>query len=71
VVIETAIKTLGLHKLKVVLHPEVSVSVTVNVARSEEEAQRQTAGTTPDATAFFEEGAGPQPEGETESTSAA
>ena len=71
VVIETAVKTLGLHKLKVVLHPEVSVSVTVNVARSEEEAQRQTAGTAPDAAAFFEEGAGPQPEGETESTPAA
>jgi len=68
VVIEQAIKTLGLHKLKVALHPEVSVSVTVNVARSEEEAERQTAaGTVPDAAAFFEEGAGPkaeEPEGE-------
>jgi len=38
------IKTLGLHTVPVVLHPEVSVSVTVNVARSAEEAQRQAAG---------------------------
>lgn len=39
--IETPIKTLGLFKLRVVLHPEVSVSVTVNVARSQEEAELQ------------------------------
>jgi large subunit ribosomal protein L9 len=60
-----AIKTLGIHKLKVVLHPEVSVSVQVNVARSEEEAQRQTE-TPADAAAFFEEGAAPKPEGAAE-----
>lgn len=35
------IKTLGLFKVKVVLHPEVSVEVTVNVARSAEEATVQ------------------------------
>ncbi|TWA68003.1 ribosomal protein L9 [Azospirillum brasilense] len=39
--IETPIKTLGLFKLRVVLHPEVSISVTVNVARSQEEAELQ------------------------------
>jgi len=61
VVIDASIKTLGLHKIRVVLHPEVSVSVTVNVARSEEEAERQTAAPA-DAAAFFEEGAAPQPE---------
>jgi large subunit ribosomal protein L9 len=67
VVIDQAVKSLGLHKLRVVLHPEVSVSVTVNVARSEEEAERQTsAGTVPDAAAFFEEGAGPKAEEEAE-----
>jgi len=60
VVIDGSIKTLGLHKIRVVLHPEVAVSVTVNIARSEEEAQRQTsAGAAPDAAAFFEEGAAP------------
>ncbi len=38
------IKTLGLHDETVVLHPEVSVGVVVNVARSEEEAERQARG---------------------------
>lgn len=40
IAIHAAIKTLGLHKLPVVLHPEVEVTVTVNVARSAEEAER-------------------------------
>ena len=44
VTLNTPIKTLGLHTIPVVLHPEVSVTVTVNVARSAEEAQRQAAG---------------------------
>lgn len=35
------IKTLGLHKVRVQLHPEVAVTVTANVARSEEEATIQ------------------------------
>ena len=35
------IKTLGLHTVPVVLHPEVAVKVTVNVARSAEEAERR------------------------------
>jgi large subunit ribosomal protein L9 len=35
------IKTLGIHAVRVALHPEVSVSVSVNVARSEEEAAIQ------------------------------
>ena len=38
------IKALGLHEVRVALHPEVSIPVTVNVARSPEEAQRQAAG---------------------------
>ncbi len=38
------IKDLGLHTVSVVLHPEVSVSVTVNVARSAEEAALQASG---------------------------
>lgn len=36
------IKTLGLHDVSVRLHPEVTVTVTANVARSEEEAKIQT-----------------------------
>ena len=35
------IKMLGLHKVRVVLHPEVAVTVTANVARSDEEAKIQ------------------------------
>jgi large subunit ribosomal protein L9 len=35
------IKALGLHKVRIQLHPEVAVTVTANVARSEDEAQMQ------------------------------
>lgn len=41
VVMGHPIKMLGLHEMRVSLHPEVSVAVVVNVARSEEEAKRQ------------------------------
>src|SRR5690606_18897517 len=44
VVLERPIKTLGLHEIKVQLHPEVIVGVTLNVARSEEEAEKQARG---------------------------
>ncbi|QXM23479.1 50S ribosomal protein L9 [Elioraea tepida] len=44
VVLEHPIKTLGLFTVKVVLHPEVSIPVTVNVARSPEEAEKQARG---------------------------
>ncbi len=47
IVLERAIKTLGLHKQRVVLHPEVSVTVTVNVAQSAEEAEMQAKGVDP------------------------
>ena len=58
------------------LHPEVRVSVTVNVARTEDEAERQARGedvlaeqteeeeVAVNAEALFEEGAGPKAEGE-------
>jgi large subunit ribosomal protein L9 len=38
------IKTVGIHKVPVSLHPEVEVSVTVNVARNADEAERQARG---------------------------
>lgn len=44
VVIDKPIKTLGLHMVKIQLHPEVAVGITLNVARSEDEATRQAAG---------------------------
>ena len=42
--ISVAIKSIGLVTLPVVLHPEVKVNITVNVARSEDEAERQARG---------------------------
>jgi large subunit ribosomal protein L9 len=69
--LDKAIKTIGLFPVSVVLHPEVRVGVTINVARTEEEAERQARGedvlaeSTPEdeagvaAEAVFEEGAGP------------
>ncbi|MEC8768546.1 MAG: 50S ribosomal protein L9 [Pseudomonadota bacterium] len=42
--LDAPIKVLGLHETKVTLHPEVSSIVTVNVARTEEEAERQSKG---------------------------
>ncbi|MFY8113821.1 MAG: 50S ribosomal L9 C-terminal domain-containing protein, partial [Rhabdaerophilum sp.] len=44
IALNAPIKTLGLHNVSVVLHPEVSVKVTINVARSVEEADRQARG---------------------------
>ena len=41
VIMEKSIKTLGLHDTRVRLHPEVTVTVTVNVARSLDEAETQ------------------------------
>jgi large subunit ribosomal protein L9 len=38
------IKELGLHDVNVVLHPEVEVTITLNVARSPEEAELQASG---------------------------
>jgi len=41
VALDTPIKTLGLFKVAIALHPEVSVEITANVARSDEEAKIQ------------------------------
>src|SRR3974390_1862532 len=72
--LDKAIKTIGIFQTAVVLHPEVRVNVSINVARTEDEAERQTRGedvlaerTEPeeaaaDAEALFEEGAGPAEE---------
>jgi large subunit ribosomal protein L9 len=47
IVLDRPIKTLGLHPVRVMLHPEVSVGVTANVAQSEEGARMQAAGINP------------------------
>jgi large subunit ribosomal protein L9 len=67
VVLEQPIKTLGLTQVRVMLHPEVPITVTVNIARTPEEAERQARGErigaqedeeeSVDAGALFEPGA--------------
>src|ERR1700683_5059490 len=47
VTLDKAIKALGRHPVRVVLHPEVAVQVTVNVAQSAEEAEMQAKGIHP------------------------
>jgi large subunit ribosomal protein L9 len=42
--LDRAIKTIGLHEVQVTLHPEVEVPITINVARSNDEAERQARG---------------------------
>ncbi|MEM1133070.1 MAG: 50S ribosomal protein L9 [Pseudomonadota bacterium] len=62
VILERPIKTLGLFDVRIALHPEVSVTIQVNVARSEDEAELQKEGVdvmaqmfeTEEATGFVE-----------------
>ena len=44
VVLNTAIKTLGVHEVSVRLHAEVTATVKINIARSADEAERQAKG---------------------------
>ncbi len=46
IVLDRPVKELGLHKMRVVLHPEVSATITINVARSQDEAALQAQGKT-------------------------
>jgi large subunit ribosomal protein L9 len=62
IVLDRPIKTLGLNPVGVMLHPEVRVSVTVNVAQSEEGARLQAAGIDPLAQRDEEEARAPAPE---------
>jgi large subunit ribosomal protein L9 len=55
IVLNAPIKTIGLHKVPVALHPELEVSITINVARSADEAERIARGE--DVTARREEAA--------------
>jgi large subunit ribosomal protein L9 len=76
VTLDKPIKSIGLVPLTVVLHPEVRVGVTINVARTEDEAERQARGENVlaertevqearvAAEELFEEGAAPKEEGE-------
>ncbi|SFI23878.1 50S ribosomal protein L9 [Albimonas pacifica] len=42
--LDKPVKELGLHDIRIILHPEVSATVTINVARSNEEAELQATG---------------------------
>ncbi|MGR3572467.1 50S ribosomal protein L9 [Brevirhabdus sp.] len=44
IVLDSPIKELGLHEVTVVLHPEVEAKITLNVARSPDEAELQASG---------------------------
>jgi len=58
VILDRPIKLLGLHDVRVVLHPEVTLAVVVNVARTQEEAQRQARGEDVTADQFAEDDTG-------------
>ncbi|MCI5043870.1 MAG: 50S ribosomal protein L9 [Aquisalinus sp.] len=44
IVLDKPLKTLGISEVRVVLHPEVTVNIAVNIARSQEEAEAQARG---------------------------
>jgi large subunit ribosomal protein L9 len=44
VLLDRPIKSLGVHHIRVSLHPEVEIKIALNVARTQEEAERQAAG---------------------------
>jgi large subunit ribosomal protein L9 len=84
--LDRPIKTIGMHQLIVALHPEVEVPITMNVARSADEAERQAKGEDlsgrsafdreeaeelPTPTDVFEEGAAPVADENAESDTAA
>jgi large subunit ribosomal protein L9 len=55
VVLDKPIKTLGVHPVKVRLHAEVLVTVNINIARSQDEAERQARGENVITSQFEEE----------------
>ena len=65
------IKTVGIHTVPLHLHAEVAVSITVNVARSEDEAARQAAGEDLTAINYDDEAAEEFAAGQAEAGSAA
>src|SRR5690349_3623292 len=58
VVLDKPIKAIGVNTVKVALHPEVAVTITVNVARSPEEAELQARGVDVMAEMFEKDAAG-------------
>lgn len=58
IVLDRPIKAIGVHEVKIALHPEVSVTIQVNVARSPEEAELQEQGVDVMAEMFEKDEAG-------------
>ncbi len=58
IVLDRPIKAIGLHDVRIALHPEVSVTIKVNVARSPEEAELQAQGVDVMADMFEKDTAG-------------
>jgi large subunit ribosomal protein L9 len=58
IILDKPIKALGMHTVKVSLHPEVSVDIKVNIARSPEEAELQAKGVDVTADMFERDDAG-------------
>ena len=58
IVMKTPIKAIGVHEVRIALHPEVSVTIKVNVARSPEEAELQAQGVDVMASMFEKDEAG-------------
>ena len=69
IALNVAIKTIGMHKVPVLLHPELEVTITINVARSADEAERLTRGE--DVTVRRERGAEDEDEAQTAAALAA
>ena len=57
IALDKPIKTIGVHPVKVKLHPEVAVTVSINIARSDDEAVRQARGENVINTQFEEDAA--------------
>ena len=55
IVLDKPIKTLGVHQVKAKLHAEVTVTVHINIARSQDEAERQSRGENVIASQFEED----------------
>jgi large subunit ribosomal protein L9 len=55
VILDKPIKSLGVHPVRVRLHPEVTVTVNINIARSADEADRQARGENVITSQFEEE----------------
>lgn len=58
VILDRPIKALGLYEVRIALHPEVSVTIKVNIARSPEEAELQAKGVNVSADMFERDNAG-------------